>query len=307
MNPAEIIFHPKPIDVNLPNYRHVCGIYCFIHLDSGMCYIGQSVKVLGRIRNHIATAGKKPWFFSKKLAEIGIEGFDIELIEECSQEDLVERESFWILFYNSASINGFNTIKNPTKSPFGFQHTELHSQRTIAALTGHLVSEETRKRISLAQIEKKVSLETRAKQSASQRKRVTSQKTKEKIRVLMTGRKHTWGDKISAAKMGHSVLEETRVKMKVAWVARRLKFKNGMPPNRKTNPAKGIFHGSKTHPERLRRGINHPRAKITEIQVLEIRAMYPIRKISTTQIARRYSISRATLHSIIHRKIWKHI
>jgi group I intron endonuclease len=290
--------------------RHVCGIYCFIHRDTGRCYIGQSVKIGGRIQNHVRTAGKKPWFFSKRLAEIGVQNFDVELIEECSPDDLIDRESIWIQFYNSASLDGFNTVKKPTPTPLGYKHGELHRQRSIVALTGRAVSEETRRKISLSQIGKKISDETRAKLSISNRDRVTSQETKEKLSAAFKGRLHTWGDKISAAKMGHSVTEDTRAKFRAAWVKRKLKFNNNgltdkMMTGRKS--AKGQFHGSKTHPECLRRGVSHPRAKLSEQDVLKIRAMYPSRKISTTKIAARFSISRATLHSIILRKIWKHI
>lgn len=53
------------------------------------------------------------------------------------------------------------------------------------------------------------------------------------------------------------------------------------------------------------RGENNGRAKLTADQVLEIRSLG--NKLSLTELAKRFSVNRGTLHNILHRKNWKHI
>ena len=55
------------------------------------------------------------------------------------------------------------------------------------------------------------------------------------------------------------------------------------------------------------KGIKHPKSKLTEQQVLEIRNKYMPRKYSLTMLANEYNISFQLVSLIINRKIWTHI
>ena len=57
------------------------------------------------------------------------------------------------------------------------------------------------------------------------------------------------------------------------------------------------------HPSR---GESHHRALITEMQVVEIRALHGA-GVSQTEIAKRYGIAPPTVHQIVHRTTWQHV
>lgn len=61
--------------------------------------------------------------------------------------------------------------------------------------------------------------------------------------------------------------------------------------------------GRSMHP----RGESLPQSKLTEKQVLEIRAKYIPFKYSLSRLAREYNINNVTVHDIITRRRWKHI
>lgn len=52
--------------------------------------------------------------------------------------------------------------------------------------------------------------------------------------------------------------------------------------------------------------LNH-KAKLTEIQVLEIRAAYIPMVTTCSELARKYNVTRENIHSIVTRQTWKHI
>ncbi len=78
----------------------------------------------------------------------------------------------------------------------------------------------------------------------------------------------------------------------------------------KTHPEmykKGDEHWARKKPERLARGEKAGLAKLTEIQVLEIRSLYASRKFSQSKLARMYNVVQSVISAITLRKTWKHI
>lgn len=70
-----------------------------------MCYVGQSVNVSERWRQHIkrgvgAEAPTRNRLYPAMLA-VGVENFTFELIEECEREKLDEREDFWQDYFHA--------------------------------------------------------------------------------------------------------------------------------------------------------------------------------------------------------------
>lgn len=68
---------------------------------------------------------------------------------------------------------------------------------------------------------------------------------------------------------------------------------------------KGLWPGVKNFPKD-QFGENHPRAKLTEQDVKDIRELYA-NGISEVQIAKRYNMDQTTISGIVLRKNWKHI
>ena len=105
------------------NQKSMVGIYKITNLQTGECYIGRSIHVEERWKEHFckgygAIHSKR---FQDAIDQYGKDGFSFRLIEECDPEVLDERERFWINSLKPA----YNTV------------TE-----------GHPVSENTRAKIS---------------------------------------------------------------------------------------------------------------------------------------------------------------
>lgn len=91
-----------------------CGIYKLTDRVTQQCYIGQSVNIQERIKQHCkcglgidAPTTSKLYNAMKKD---GIWNFTFELLEECKREDLNEKEKMWILIYQADKF-GLNATK----------------------------------------------------------------------------------------------------------------------------------------------------------------------------------------------------
>ena len=94
--------------------RKIMGIYKITNLDNGMCYVGQSVDVADRWRQHVKRGvGAEPVTQNKlypAMKSIGVENFMFELIEECKGNELTPREKYWTDFYQ-AQTYGYTVKK----------------------------------------------------------------------------------------------------------------------------------------------------------------------------------------------------
>ena len=77
------------------------GIYCWINLINNKRYVGQSVDIERRKREHINNIGKYNTKISKAMNKYGINNFNFVVLEECSVQDLNKREGYWIHYYNT--------------------------------------------------------------------------------------------------------------------------------------------------------------------------------------------------------------
>ena len=91
-----------------------CGIYRITNVTNGMVYIGQSVNIGERWKQHVkrgtgcevgTIAGGK--LYNAMLKE-GIWNFDFEILQECDRSLLSANEKFWIDHFNSKE-NGYNS------------------------------------------------------------------------------------------------------------------------------------------------------------------------------------------------------
>jgi hypothetical protein len=82
------------------NNTHIIGIYKIIS-PSGKIYIGQSQNILSNRLNHYINGNcSTQTKLYNSLKKYGFENHIFEIIEECSLEQLNEREIYWGLFYN---------------------------------------------------------------------------------------------------------------------------------------------------------------------------------------------------------------
>ena len=99
---------------NILGAKTVCGIYKITNQKNEKCYIGQSVDVSRRWKDHAKCGlgidtpqGNKLY---KDMQDFGIWNFSWELLEECSKEQLNEKEKYYIELYQSKEY-GYNTLK----------------------------------------------------------------------------------------------------------------------------------------------------------------------------------------------------
>lgn len=91
-----------------------CGIYKITNLLSQQAYVGQSVDIATRWKDHIkcglgidASATNRLY---NAMQKDGVHNFTFELLEECPREQLNEKERLWINIYQTDTL-GYNSTK----------------------------------------------------------------------------------------------------------------------------------------------------------------------------------------------------
>ncbi len=91
-----------------------CGIYKITNICTDECYIGQSVDIAARFKQHakcglgIDTPENNKLY--KAMQEYGLWNFSWDIIEICSASELNEKERFYIELFNSYNY-GYNSTK----------------------------------------------------------------------------------------------------------------------------------------------------------------------------------------------------
>jgi len=90
----------------------VSGIYKITYIPDSRCYIGRSVDIAERFRQHIrcglkASKGTAPFY--DILFSLGVENFTFEILQKAKSDELADLEAYYIDFYDSVA-SGFNTL-----------------------------------------------------------------------------------------------------------------------------------------------------------------------------------------------------
>lgn len=116
----------------------ITGIYKITNQINGKVYIGLSVNCIRRWWDHCNKSYNsnkkddidKPLY--KAMRKYGRENFSFEIVEECEEEKLSEREIYWISYYNSYE-KGYNATRGGDRAPEG--HAHLGEAHPCAKLT----------------------------------------------------------------------------------------------------------------------------------------------------------------------------
>ena len=136
------------------NYPKNSGIYLIRCLVNGKVYVGSAYNFHIRWRTHIGTLSKNKWEYTSPRLQNAWNKYDAKnfifiVLEILPKDDLIleKRENYWIKYYDSLNpIRGYNLKE--------------------AGRRGKL-SEESKKRISISNSNKKQSQEVRLKRSKS--------------------------------------------------------------------------------------------------------------------------------------------
>ncbi len=95
-------------------------IYKITNKVNNKIYIGQTIKTVEKRFQQHKNNSNKPYFSQivlyKAFNKYGIENFQCEMIEEVSNENLDEREKYWIDYYDSY-FNGYNATLGGRATP----------------------------------------------------------------------------------------------------------------------------------------------------------------------------------------------
>ena len=171
------------------------GIYLIKNTINDKVYIGQAQDIESRWKEHrrkYTLPKNENIILYKAFKKYGIENFTFEVIEECAIEELNERETFYIEFYNAYAFQDNSSGYNMTKeggSCRGCVHTEKQNKRHSKIMKGRTpinkgvpMSEEQKRRISEANKNKTRSEEFKVKVSEVNKGKTVSDETRSKIR-----------------------------------------------------------------------------------------------------------------------------
>lgn len=90
----------------------VCGIYKITNLTTEQVYIGQSLNIADRWKQHckcgLGIDAPATNLLYKAMQKDGLQNFTFQLLEKCSRDSLNEKEAFWIETYQSNKF-GYNS------------------------------------------------------------------------------------------------------------------------------------------------------------------------------------------------------
>lgn len=106
------------------------GIYKIENLINGHKYIGQSIDIEDRWKKEKQRAFQPKahdynYPLSRAFRKYGIHNFSFEVLEECSKEELNEKEKYWIAYYDTffqgynQTLGGEGTITQPKEYIIG--------------------------------------------------------------------------------------------------------------------------------------------------------------------------------------------
>lgn len=173
-----------------------CGIYSIINLITLDEYIGQSINIEGRWLTHKknATNGADTQLY-RAIRKYGWDNFDKHIIEECLEEELNDKEIYWIEHLDTYT-HGYNMTLGgdgvrffgEDNGMFGRTHTEESKQKMSKKRKGRHLTDEHKQKLSESGKGRIVTEETKQKISESQKGRVFSDEHKHKLSEANKGK-----------------------------------------------------------------------------------------------------------------------
>jgi group I intron endonuclease len=179
------------------------GVYGLYNKRNGKVYVGSASRSLaGRIRSHLValrTGVHHNRHLQRAWIKYGSKAFVFKILERCAPSECIVREQYWIDQLDSASSSrGYNL------SP------------TAGSVRGIRWSVESRASMPAAAKRGAANPGTKEKQQASQRARFADESEREKIRLALTGRKHSEEFCCRASEILRNRSDATRQKLREA-------------------------------------------------------------------------------------------
>lgn len=145
------------------------GVYKFTNIVTGKVYIGSSSNIIRRYEEHLNTliGNRSPLIkLQNSFNKYKLSNFTFSIQEIVKEiEDLLDREKYWIDFYDCTNQEKGYNIRTIPNSNLGFRHSEESKAKISSSLIGRVCSKETRRKISNSHKGTKKSSEAREKMS----------------------------------------------------------------------------------------------------------------------------------------------
>lgn len=262
--------------------------------DGEVKYVGKARDIEDRMRTHFKDAKrrntpKNAWL--RKLRRLGLRP-EVRVLEEVAKSEWPGAEKKWIAIFRKRGAP-LKNICDGGEGRTGPLSEETKRKLSIAG-KGRVVTEETREKMRQSARERGVSQKTRdaaARMGFANRGRKHTAESRKKMSLASKGKKKSQEHrrKIGLAHRGRVFSEETKAKMRAA----RAGWK---PPAELTRIQKEKCKGE-----------GNGRAKLAEEQVYEIRERYARGDISLPRLARDYPVTFSAIHRIVSGQTWKHL
>ena len=128
-----------------------CGIYKITNLINGKIYIGQSRCIYRRWVSHRRAAkdNSNQTLLYKAMRKYGLENFLFEIEEECSPDQLNDKEAYYMYHYNCFSPNGYN-IRIPVEDNIYVHVPDYVHEIIFELMHSHMTMVEIGQKFSLS-------------------------------------------------------------------------------------------------------------------------------------------------------------
>lgn len=120
-------------------YREKSGVYRITLINDNRCYIGSSVDLGKRVRSHYTDLKSNIHtnsYLQRVWNKYGEDSFIFDILELCDRLEVLDKEQYWIDYYESFSTeNGFN-LAPVAGSTLGLKKTEDQIENFRKAIQG---------------------------------------------------------------------------------------------------------------------------------------------------------------------------
>ena len=141
-------------------------IYRITHIDSDKSYVGQTVDLEKRWKEHCLAANNPDRYSGKSLhyamRKYGLEKFRIDVVEQCDDSQLNDREKFWIKEFRTNVVDGgvgFNLNEGGVCSSLWKDKISKAQRGEKSAWFGKKHSDATKEKIRAAHLGRKFTKE----------------------------------------------------------------------------------------------------------------------------------------------------
>lgn len=180
-----------------------CGVYRLTHIATGRVYVGQSIDIDRRWREH-ANGKSGSGIIAHAIAKYGWAAFEAKTLELCSHDELNAAEQRWVSDLKATHPGGFNLTTGGGQFKFTDEARRIISERTKVFMTPEWIAKRSETQRGIPKSE-----EWKAKMSARQ----SQPDNISRIAAMANNQSAETREKIAASKRGKPMSPESRARV----------------------------------------------------------------------------------------------